>query len=70
MNKGPFTVKEQIPPERDHSNTFLGLGALSGAYGIFTKISVGYFCPACLSLTPILLTIGLWKKQIKKRRNK
>ncbi|GEM_PF-6785455 len=70
MSNPPITTKEQSLPKEESGNTFLGLGALSGVYGIFTKISAGYFCPACLILTPLLLSIGLWKKRLTRSHSK
>lgn len=46
----------------DNGNTWLGLGAGTGAFGGFTFLAAGHLCPVCFIVTPILLTLGLYRK--------
>ncbi len=52
----------------DNGNTWLGLGAGTGAWGGFTWLAAGHFCPVCLIVTPVLLGVGIYQKFIKQEK--
>jgi hypothetical protein len=55
---------------KSSANSYLGLGLLAGLYGGFLKLATGYLCPACLLLTPLLITVGLWKKRLSRKASR